>query len=130
MMNIKITAYPHSWGAYAIAPYIFSSFKSVALLLIGIFPLQIHLRLWYLLACLGAVINWWMESGKNSPPPLLLTYVYIINNFPRQLLRKLLYDWSKLDIKILYTHIPKVKYTLSGIVGFISCHIFVYVIIS
>ena len=130
-MNIKITAYPHSWCACAIGPYLFSLFKSVDVLLISSFPVQIHLQLWYLLACLGAVINWWMESGKNSPPPPLpFPNVYIVNNFPHQLMTKLQYAWSKLDIKIPYTHIPRVKYTLRGVMDCISCHTFVYILIS
>ena len=37
MLNITTTAYPHSWGAYTIGPYIFFTFKAAAVLLIGSF---------------------------------------------------------------------------------------------
>ena len=37
MLNIIITAYPHSWGAYTIGPYLFSVFIAEAVLLIGSF---------------------------------------------------------------------------------------------
>ena len=37
MLNIKITAYPHYWGAYAICTYLFSALKVAAVLLIGSF---------------------------------------------------------------------------------------------
>ena len=37
MLNIKITTYPRSWGAYKIGPYIFSAFKAALVLLISSF---------------------------------------------------------------------------------------------
>ena len=37
MLNITRTAYPHSWGAYTIGPYIFSAFKAAVVLFIGSF---------------------------------------------------------------------------------------------
>ena len=131
MMNIKITAYPHSWCAYAIGPYIFSKFKAVAVLLIGIFlsanppPILISSRMPW---CSHQLMNGvWQEL---TTPPLPFPNVYIVNKLPRQLPTILQYAWSKIDIKIPFTHIPKVKYTLSGVMDCISCHTFVYIQIS
>ena len=45
MLNITISAYPHSGGAYAIVTSIFYAFKAAVVLLIGSYSVKIHLRL-------------------------------------------------------------------------------------
>ena len=79
MLNITITAYPLSWGEYAIRPYLFPSFKSSVLLLIGIFlstntPLiMISSRMtWCSHQTMNAV---WQEL---TPPSLSLMYTLLI----------------------------------------------------
>ena len=85
MLNIKITAYPHYWGAYAMGTYLFSAFKAVAVLLIGSFcsanthPILISSR-----------VPWCSHQPMNGvwqelTPPLLFPNVYIVNKLPRQL---------------------------------------------
>ena len=70
MLNIRITAHPHSWGAYAICPYLFYAFKAAVVLLIGSFfsanppPILIYSRMpWYSHQLINGV---WQEL---SPPP-------------------------------------------------------------
>ena len=71
MLNITITAYPHSWVAYAIGPYLFSAFKSAAVLLIGsFFSAETHPILIY------SCMNWCSNQPMNevlqelTPPPI------------------------------------------------------------
>ena len=89
MLNITITAYSHSWGAYAIFPYLFPAFKSAVVFFIGIFcstkppPIMI-----------SSLVHWCSRQPMNGVcqelnPPLPFSNVYIVNNFPRQILTKL-----------------------------------------
>ena len=91
MLNIKITAYPHSWGTYAIGPYRFYSFKYVVVLLIGSFcsanppPVLVCSRVPW---CSHQPLN---QVWQEIPPPLPFPNVYIVNNLPRHLTMKLQY---------------------------------------
>ena len=88
-MNITITTYPHSWGAYAIGPYLFSAFKPAVVLLIGSFcsanppPIMISYCMPW---CSHQPMN---EVCQELNPLLPFPNVYISNKLTHQLLTKL-----------------------------------------
>ena len=81
MLNITITAYPHSWGAYTIGPYLFSASKSVAVLMIGSFcsanppPIMIPSPVPW---CSHQLLNEvWQDHPPPPPPPLSPIYILV-----------------------------------------------------
>ena len=82
MLSITITAYPHSWDAYAIGTYIFPSFKSATILFIDSFcsenppPIMISSRLPW---CIHLPMN---GVWKELTPPLPFPNAFIVNKLP------------------------------------------------
>ena len=79
MLNITITAYPHSWDAHAICPYIFPAFEYAAVLLIGSFcsanppPIMLSSRVpWYSHQPMNGV---WKELTPPSRSPMYLLLI-------------------------------------------------------
>ena len=91
MLNITITAYPHSWGAYTIVPNIFYTYKAAAVLLIGGFCSE-HSPLNLISSCVPWCSHQLMNGvWKELNHPLPLPNVFFLNRLPCQLLMKLQY---------------------------------------
>ena len=79
MLNIKITAYPHYWGAYAIVNYLFSEIKASVVLLIGSFCSANK----YLILT-SSHVPWCSHQPMNgvwkelTPPSLSIIYIFLI----------------------------------------------------
>ena len=88
-MNITINAYPHSWGSYAISPYIIFAFKAAAVLLIGSSSSENQPPI-----LISYLMHWCSRQPMNIfcqelNLPLPFPNVYIFNKLPLQLSTKL-----------------------------------------
>ena len=89
MLKITITAYRHSWGAYAIGSYVFSAFKATAVPLISSFcsanpPPDL------ISSCMPWCSRQPMDGVcRELNTPLPFPNVYIVNNLPHKLPTKL-----------------------------------------